>query len=314
MKHLALRRLSYSSLLTFHKCPRLFYLERHELNKDIKSIHLSYGKAIGSGMQEVMKGSSLQDAWFAAFLAWDIDIEEEEEKSKKSLWFALLMTTKFAEEIWPHMQRLGWELYYHDEQATDEFSWKIHFFDDFHLVGFIDAILINKRTNEIKVMEIKTTKYKSVDEALYANSWQGLGYSVILDALGEQEDLFASFEVLYEVVKSTDMSFESLPFKKDRGSKAIWLKDITNNIEQIQRYEEEDYWPQHGEACWDYAAYRSCRFFGACHMSLKGLFLKDAEVFNKLAAAKVTKETEAGTYKLEMALNSIIENQLRGLT
>ena len=316
-KDLAIRRLSYSSLLTLHRCPKLFYLERHDFGEREESVHLAYGKAFGTGIQEVMKGSSLQDAWLAAFLAWDIGTEEELDKDKKSLWFALLMVSKFAEEYWPMFASQGWKLLAVNGKASDEYGYKLHFLDGFYMIGFIDAILYNELTGEIKVLEIKTTKYNNPSEALYANSWQAIGYGIILDKLAvllAHLDItnYSSYEVLYMVLKSNSMEIELMPFKKTKVQKAIWLKDITLDIERIGSYEASGHWPKYGESCFNYASYKPCKYFGVCHMSLKGIFLKDIAALNETVLAKEAKEAEKGTISMEVSLDEIINNQLEG--
>jgi hypothetical protein len=316
-KDLAIRRLSYSSLLTLHRCPKLFCLERHDFGEREESVHLAYGKAFGTGIQEVMKGSSLQQAWLAAFLAWDIGTEEEMDKDKKSLWFALLMVSKFAEEYWPMFASQGWKLLAVNGKSSDEYGYKLHFLDGFYMIGFIDAILYNELTGEIKVLEIKTTKYNNPSEALYANSWQAIGYGIILDKLAVLlADLditnYSSYEVLYMVLKSNSMEIELMPFKKTKVQKAIWLKDITLDIERIGSYEASGHWPKYGESCFNYASYKPCKFFGVCHMSLKGIFLKDIAALNETVLAKEAKEAEGGTISMEVSLDEIINNQLEG--
>ena len=314
MKDLAIRRLSYSSILSLHKCPRYFYLSRHNFGEKEESVHLAYGKAFGTGIQEVMKGSSLEAAWFAAFMAWDIHTEEELEKDRKSLWFALLMVSKFANETWPAFKQQGWQLLIFRERTSDEFGYKLAMQDGFYIIGFIDAILYNPATGEIKVLEIKTTKYSQVSEALYANSQQALGYGVILDKLlaSLEEASHQSYEVLYLVMKSKDLEIELLPFKKNRAQKATWLLDVTLDIQRIQGYEAEGHWPKHGESCFNYAAYKPCEYFGVCDMSLKGIFLKDVEQLNGIVAAKEAKEAEREVISLNVSLDEIIENQLEG--
>ena len=264
-----------------------------------------------------MKGSSLQQAWLAAFLAWDIGTEEELDKDKKSLWFALLMVSKFAEEYWPMFASQGWKLLSIGGKASDEYGYKLHFLDGFYMIGFIDAILYNELTGEIKVLEIKTTKYNNPSEALYANSWQAIGYGIILDKLAvllAHLDItnYSSYEVLYMVLKSNSMEIELMPFKKTKVQKAIWLKDITLDIERIGSYEASGHWPKYGESCFNYASYKPCKYFGVCHMSLKGIFLKDIAALNETVLAKEAKEAERGTISMEVSLDEIINNQLEG--
>jgi hypothetical protein len=315
MKDLAIRRLSYSAILALHKCPRYFFLSRHNFGDKEESVHLAYGKAFGTGIQEIMKGSSLEKAWFAAFMAWDINTEEELEKDKKSLWFALLMVSKFANETWPAFKQQGWQLLFFKEKASDEFGYKLNMQDGFYIIGFIDAVLYNPATSEIKVLEIKTTKYSQVSDALYANSQQALGYGVILDKLlaSLEEASHQSYEVLYLVMKSNALEIELLPFKKNRVQKATWLRDVSLDIQRIQGYEEEGYWPKHGESCFNYAAYKPCEYFGVCDMSLKGIFLKNVEQLNEVVAAKEAKEEANEVVSLNVSLNEIIESQLAGV-
>lgn len=310
MTSLLTKRLSYSSILTFHKCPRKFFLERHQISRDEKSIHLSYGSAIGVGLQEVMKGSSQQDIIFAAFLAWDMDLDEEDIKSKKSFWDAIHAINQFASETWPAMKRSGWELLRLNEKATDEFGFKIKLPYGFYLIGYIDAILLNKKYNEMRVLEVKTTKYNNVHEALYSNSWQGIGYTLVLDELAAcgKMDSFASLEVLYLVFKSTSKEFELFPFKKFPTTKAEWLHNMYREIEAIKACEDAEYWPKYGESCWDYASFKPCAFYGVCDMSPTSLFLKSEEAFNMLA---LEKEIQAQESCFNMDAGNIISRRLQ---
>lgn len=333
MKNAAVRRLSYSSLLELHKCPRKFYLNRH-VRESFNNVHLSFGKAFGTGIQEVMKGSSLSAAWFAAFLAWDLEDSLDEpgteiqiDKDKKSLWSALLMVDKFAKETWPALKNQGWEMLWYQGKPTDELGFKFSLFDGFYLVGFIDAILVNQRTGEIKILEVKTTKYNNVPEAMYENSWQAIGYSIILDKLleafkdgreGTREEVseisnFSSYEVLYFVLKSTQLDFEILPFKKSKASKAVWLKNVIQDVERIQKYEEENHFPMYGESCWEFASFKPCFYFQQCHMSLKGIFLKTEEEICEAIEAKAAKENKDETYSVHVNLMEILENQIASL-
>lgn len=303
------KRLSYSSILTFHKCPRKFYLERHQTSRDEKSIHLAYGSSMGVGMQEVMKNSSYETVIFAAFLAWDLDLEEEDVKGKKSFWDAIHAINQFASEFWPSMQRSGWQLLHLNDKATDEFGFKINLPDGFYLLGYLDGILFNKNNNEVRVLETKTTKYTNVHEALYSNSWQGIGYSIVLDELvasGKLES-FSSLEVLYLVLKSTAKEFELFPFKKPPSVKAGWLYNMHREVQAIKACEDEDYWPKYGESCWDYASFKPCQFYGVCDMHPKHLFLKDEEAFNEVALAK---EKEANEKCFVMNMEDIVARRL----
>jgi hypothetical protein len=284
-------------------------LERHEPSKDEKSIHLAYGSSVGVGLQEVMKSSSIEKAFYLAFLAWDIDTEEEDIKGKKSLWHALLNIQSFAEEFWPGIQRTGWEMLHLDGIATDEFAWKINMSHGFYLIGYIDAILRNRRNNEVRVLEAKTTKYNNVHESLYSNSWQGVGYSIVLDELaanGKLDD-FPSLEVLYLVLKSAAQEYELLPFKKPPSVKAGWLYNMHREIDAIKACEDENYWPKYGESCWEYASFKPCKYYGTCDMSPEHLFLRTVEQFNESA---IEKEAKANKDCFVMNMTDIVNRRI----
>jgi len=277
MRVQAARRLSYSTLLALHKCPRMMVLQRLESEPD-ESIHLAYGSSFGVGFQSLLSGESLEKAVWEAFKAWSVDLLEEKPKDKKSFWYVVTMLEKFNSVKDSYFFSRGWELAYFQGKPAVELGARIDFPDGFYYLIFIDIVLINKRTGELKVLELKTTKYTEPDEALYANSWQAILYSVFLDAIAEEYGIgaYSSYEVLYFIISSAAMDFIPMPFKKSKLQKARALQYIFQDIERIQSYEATGF-PMCGESCFNYASYRPCPKFGICHMSIPNVVLKSEE-------------------------------------
>jgi hypothetical protein len=83
-----LSRLSYSSNLTLHSCPRKFQLDKLQAEKaeqdESTSVTFAYGHAIGEGIQQLLihrteigLEAAFNTALWKMFLAWDADILAE---------------------------------------------------------------------------------------------------------------------------------------------------------------------------------------------------------------------------------------------
>lgn len=225
-----------------------------------------------------MEGGTIQQAVWEAFLAWSVDLLEEKPKDKKSFWYVITMLEKLEAVKDQYFFNKGWELAYFNGEPAIELGARIEFYDGFYYLIFIDLVLVNKTTGELKVLELKTTKYNDPNEALYANSWQGILYSIFLDAIAEQYGIgaYSSYEVLYFIASSAALDFIPMPFKKSRLQKARALQYIFQDIERIKSYEESDF-PMYGESCFNYASYQPCPKFGICQMSIENIVLKTPE-------------------------------------
>lgn len=195
-----LLNLSYSGRLDLHSCPRRFQLNK--LNAEIQaeedviaSVTLSYGQVVGLGVQLSLLGLSFDEIVFKLFLEWKPLLLQEDEKRKKSFWYAISAIQRFIS-----MREDGfladYELVYYNGVPANELSFRIHLPDGFKYRGFIDSVLRHKKDGRIMVLECKTTASNNLNAAMYKNSSQAVGYSVVLDRLFHD---LSSYEVLYLV-------------------------------------------------------------------------------------------------------------------
>lgn len=293
-----IQNLSYSGLLTLHSCPRLFQLsrlqaERPEVDYE-SSVTFAFGHLVGSGIQKILQGHTLDSVYMSEFLLWEPDLFAENIKQVKSFWHAMFAVEKFA-----LMHKQGyladWELCYIDNIPATELSFRITFPDGFKYRGFVDAVLQHKTTGQVMVLECKTTSATSLNPATYKNSAQAIGYSVVLDHLFPS---LSSYEVLYLAYKTKSMEYEQLPFEKSYLQRALWIRELLLDIETIKLYEEASIYPMHGESCYNY--YRECDYLGICTLSTSSLVDDEPEEADR----------KVEVYQIELTLADLIDSQL----
>jgi hypothetical protein len=267
-----LKLISHSSRTTMHKCPRKYQLYRlssskvaGDPDKDIEQgVTFAYGTAVGVGIQSYMEGKSLDESILDTFLAWDVDLLDNNPRQKKSFWLAVFAVQKFA-SIKDQGILADYELVYYKGKPATELSFQINLPEGFKYRGFVDVVLRHKTSGEILVLELKTTS-GTAQSATYKNSGQALGYSVVLDVLFPS---MSSYTVLYLVYESKSMKYVELPFKKSLLQRAIWLQELLIDSEMIGLYASYDTFPMHGESCFDF--FRECEYLGLCGMSTENL-------------------------------------------
>ena len=215
------------------------------------------------------------------------------EKAKKSFWSAVIALQRF------HSMRAEgfldeYELVYHDGKPACELSFCVTFPDGFRLRGFVDAVLRNKSTGTVLVLECKTTGSTTLNPATYKNSSQAIGYSVVLDVLFPT---LSSYEVLYLVYQTGSMEYTPIPFTKSYLQRALWIREMLLDIETIKMYETEGIYPQRGESC--YSFFRECEYIQTCGLS--------TEYLTKKCTAEEEDRTE---YQINLTLNDLITAQL----
>ena len=259
-----LLNISYSSLGTFHECPRKFQLHRLNVlpvdssDDPLRSLTFSYGHLVGNGIQMALQDIDEDEIIWKTFLWWPHALFEEDTKRKKSFWTGIFAIQQFIQVIRPSI--LGdWELEFYEGVPAVELSFVITLPGNFKYRGFVDAVLRNSKTQEIMVLEVKTTSASISSPAQYQNSAQAVGYSVVLDHI--DPDL-SSYEVLYLPFNTKDLSYAPLPFQKSYLQRALWLQELLLDTQVISLYEETGVYPMRGESC--YKFYRDCEYFGLC--------------------------------------------------
>jgi PD-(D/E)XK nuclease superfamily len=295
-----IKQLSYSSLLTLHRCPREFQLDKNTIRQELteeeintsSNITLNFGTVMGDGIQELLAGSPLEKVKFNSFLKWNPLLTSEDAKKNKSLWSAL-----FALDTFSHIRESGfledWEVVLYKGKPACELSFRIHLPNDYKYRGHVDVVLVNKKTKQLLVLEIKTTGYDQVNPATYKNSAQAIGYSIVLDAIAPE---LSSYTVLYLIHKTKSNSFMPLEFPKSYSERARWIAELSLDVELLSLYEEKQLYPIHGESCIRYN--RECQYYGVCTLS-------DSRLFTE------SHKNDEHVYDIEITLNDLISSQIK---
>jgi hypothetical protein len=275
---------SYSKTELLHACPRLFELEMWKSNSKIlpsenesANIDFAFGHAVGAGIQTYGTTRSVQASMFAAFMAWRAPWDAEKldfrgNPTGKSLAWACHAVEKFA--FWFENTLAGeWEvLVLPNGKPAVELAFGVDAGNGYFHVGHVDTILQHRESKRLAVWEGKTTGRETVDDATYANSYQALGYSVVVDALTHQLGLPSSdYEVFYITYSSKSREFIFLPFPKSASQRAEWLQDLLLTHATLDKYYELEFFPKRGDNCinkWG----RKCTWYGTCHMRNESLF------------------------------------------
>ena len=267
-----LKLISHSSRTTLHKCPRKYQLYRLSSQQislasekeTEQGVTFAYGSAVGVGIQSTMEGKSVEQIYLDTFLEWDVDLLDETPRQKKSFWLALFAVQKFIA-----LRERGfldaYELVIYEGKPAVELSFQILLPGSFVYRGFVDGVLKHKETGEIMVLENKTSS-GTANSAMYKNSGQALGYSVVLDILFPS---LSSYEVLYLVYETRSMEYRELPFEKSLLQRALWLQELLIDTQLIETYESYGTYPMHGESCFDF--FRECEYLSLCTLSTENL-------------------------------------------
>lgn len=266
-----LKLLSHSSLTTLHSCPRKFELYRLNAGEGQRpSVDTAFGSAFGAGIQSLIElEGNLTRALFSAFIAWDTSLLEENSKSNKSFWEVVMALQGFEKLQLPLILK-DWEIArLKDGKPAVELSFKVELPDGFAYRGFVDLVLKHRRENRYKIWELKTTGSYQVHEAQYKNSFQGVGYGVVLDAIAAGQGSESDYFVDYYIYKTKSREFELMPFLKSNLQRMRWLSQLLLEVEKLQLYDRLGTFPMHGENCYNF--FRPCEYFGICEMSNSSL-------------------------------------------
>lgn len=298
-----IKLLSYSSLGTLHSCPRKFELYRKKATDDPmdataasnQNLTFAFGHVVGEGIQDVLDGMEEDRIIWKMFLGWHAPLADYNPKQNKSFYLAVLAIQKCIS-----LKKSGYfddyELLVYNGRSAKEVSFRISFPDDFKFRGSVDAILRQKSTGKILVLECKTSSSTTLNPTTYKNSSQAIGYSVVLDVVAPEIN---SYDVLYLVYLTKDMAYETLRFPKTYLQRATWIQELLLDIETIKLYDRTGVYPMRGESCNDW--FRDCEYLNQCTLS----------------TARITVPPVAGAvhddkvYDIELSLEDLIEGQMK---
>lgn len=280
---------SYSRLQTLKTCARKFQIENLVGYRPRESnVTFAYGHMVGAGIQEILEHNDLDLAIFNAALEWDLRIDaigtNSEVTAKKSFAYAMEAIERFSYL----MNGLGtnsikedlsdWKVArFTNDAGKDvvgiETSFEVKYVSedmegnekDYVYEGHIDCILYNEKKKQLKVLELKTSGMTKLHPAMYANSQQALGYSIIVDIIAKQLGCGSSYEVTYLIYQSKSQGYTVFPFFKTSKQKADWINSLLLDTHLIETYRAyTDQWPVNASGCFAY--FRPCNYFERCHL------------------------------------------------
>lgn len=307
-----LKALSYSSILTLHSCPRKFELAKRKMDRTRdQSVTFAFGHAVGEGIQGIATGLSWNQVVWNMFMAWNEDLLAEEARDKKSFWYAVHAVGSFQNQAASLLD--GYELAMIPSSAdpsvlvpATELSFRIQLPDDYFYVGYVDLVLVHKVTKQLLVLEVKTTKFTTVNEASYKNSAQAIGYSVVLDTVSTEHT--NDYRVMYLVYKSGAMEFEPLIFPKTFTQRATWIQQILLDIDLIEGYWKAQLFPMYGESCFNF--FRECEELYNCTLSTANQITPYPQYLERVAHEVATGSRKEKTYTINITLADLINSQL----
>lgn len=296
--------LSYSTFSALHECERKFEKNKIYLavNKDTprvvfseSNIDFGFGRAIESGVHSILLNKSEQEVFMDMFMAWDIPLWYTlPKKEKKEFIPACVAIDKF--KFIKKMLFQGWEIAYFNGKPAIEVSMCIDCGNGYYYVGHADVIMYNPTERRFRVLEIKTTGAKWLHEAMYQNSDQAIGYSIMLDSIAKDLEESATFEVFYLVYCTSLDKWERYDFTKSRSQRAGWINTILLDIQRLNTHRQVKFWPKRGRSCMNYG--RPCKHFGVCD-------LESEREFDVITPEEIDKHE----FDFRFSLAKIIETQ-----
>lgn len=251
---------------SLHSCPRKFQqlkIPRAEISDFIGNIDFTFGHCLGALCQTYACTSDELQSFYAGFLAWNLDLTDSHEKKQKSFYLAYLALHKFI-PIWQELYAAGWRVATFRGRQASEVSFWIDCENGYYHAGHMDLVLQHSISGAYMVTDIKSTSLREPDEAMYGNSGQGLGYSIVVDAVAQVAEGVSSFDVLYLCYSTTTRKWYQIPFKKQRAERAEWLQDLLLDHTTINTYRKLRFFPKRGNACWSFS--RRCQYYGICDL------------------------------------------------
>lgn len=295
--------LSYSSRNTLHACARKFQLYRlnskSEILEDLtQDLTFAYGHCIGTGVQDIFEGKNLESIIWNAFIGWETDLMNENSNQKKSFWGAIHAIRQLY-----YARASGflddYELVHWNGKPAVELSFSIALPDGFIYRGFVDLVIKHKLTGQVVVIECKSTSNANVQPAMYKNSSQAIGYSIVLDAIFPE---LSSYTVYYLVYPTKAAEWTTIPFEKSYYQRALWIRELILDCEMIKLYEEAQIYPMNGESCYDF--YRECEYIQHCTLPTKHL----VDTLTEKRSAEI--DAELDKFQIKIGIEDLVRAQL----
>lgn len=274
--------LSYSRKKDFTTCPRMFQIN-HALGlaRRRETVTFSFGHAVAAGVQEWFNSQNEDLCYLQCVRHYNMDWDDlgtpKEQKDKKSLWTALYAVEHFLRLLKSSIA--GDMAEFRDYEVLEvmsngkplrsvELEFRIQLEHGFVYEGHVDLILRHKNTGEIIVLELKTTNLKDPHPAIYQNSDQALGYSIVVDKIADLlgDSHVASYRVIYLVWSSSAQDWVIFKFPKSAKQRINWLNNLVRDVDLIYSYqlaaEQGVPYPTRGDSCLQF--FRPCDYLNLC--------------------------------------------------
>lgn len=305
---------SHSTGEKFNSCERFFACNKLEQNQPIQTdeivtlegnIDFAFGKAVESGVQSALLNHPKHKIFLDMFLAWDIKLMQQHPRNyAKTFTDAVIALDQFRYIQGQLMQ--GWEIAMFRGKPAIELAMLLDLENGYYFVGHADIILFHPSLKRYRVLEIKTTGAKNVHPAMYKNSGQSTGYSIFLDEIAKDSALTATFEVFYLVWPTSLGNWQIYEFTKSRSNRADWLNTLLLDMQRINTYRTNNFWPKRGSSCFSFG--RPCAYLDRCDL--------DPSSFNASGDFAIVTEDELAKHEFDFKfkLSDILRTQKELIT
>lgn len=265
------KTISHSGRQMWGTCARKFQLSKtktyYHREKEVTKA-LSFGKSFGTGIQSLMAGDGLDIALIKSALDHDkiMAFDKEAINSGESLAHVHEALMSFYHGQLPAL-RDDWEVLNIQGFHGIELGFAIAYTNGAVERGFIDLVLQNKHTQEIVVLEVKTSGALSVGtDADWQNSPQGLMYVIVVQYLLDQLDVHVNSRVLYIEYNKKHKQYTIFPFEKPAQEQAEFLVACHYDVLAREMLFESGTKLLKSGKCKTFN--RQCDFFGVCDLSI----------------------------------------------
>ena len=309
--------LSYSSGSTLSECPKKFQLDRlHSIvynltrdpqhNRRDNNVTLSFGSALGEGVQAQLRGEGFNKSVLRAAMAWGVGLGESDgKKSIKTLVQALANFHTTVQNLGSEWETLRLVKPDGSELIGSELGITIRLPScSFRL--YIDVVMYNKINKTVVMVELKTSS--APKEETYKYSLQGTLYQLALMVLCKRYGILPeNTTVNYQVFDTKQHAWTSMPFLKTKQEYQGAIAWLMAKDRELAFYSETNVFPQVGGYSTCMAFNRTCQFFNQCHHLPEHLLpldvIRDDYLYDDPRAAKYPNMIEISLAELAEGAN-----------
>ena len=265
------KTISHSGRQMWGTCPRKFQLSKTKTyyKRDRQSSKaMSFGKAFGTGLQSLLAGDSLETALIKSALDHDkvFAFDKESITAGESLAHVHEAMMAFYHGQLPAL-RDDWEVLDIEGLYGVELGFLIQYQNGTLERGFIDLVIQNKHTQEVVVLEVKTSGALSVGtDADWMNSAQGTMYVIVVQYLLAAHNIHVNSRVLYIEYNKKHKQYTIFPFEKPAREQLEFLVSCHYDVEARSTLFGTGTKLFKTGKCVSYK--RQCEFFGVCDISV----------------------------------------------